>query len=273
MSVLHVHRPLLLLLAGGILLPLFTPAQDSLAAETRANASTVILLRARANVEKFFERAGELVCSESLTQSILGKDGKPSYQEQSKYEYQLAVSSVSGTLRLSESRDVRKMSFHDPARTLLITNGFTALLLILHPSYETSYQFVPAGAETVDGRVLNKFTYKSIPGSSSPTAMRLRGKNYPLPLSGTIWIDQETAAVTRLTSFVDSSLADLGLRSMSSDIHYAPVEFHDPEESYWMPLSATIDFETPLQHWRNIHRFTAYRRFQATMKIEMESNQ
>jgi hypothetical protein len=98
--------------------------------------------------------------------------------------------------------------------------------------------------------------------------MQLRGKNYPLPLSGAIWIDKTTGAITRLTAAVDSSLNDLGLQGLQSDIHYTLVQFHDPEEEYWMPVSASIDLETPLQHWRNIHRFTAYRRFRASIKIE-----
>jgi hypothetical protein len=35
-----------------------------------------------------------------------------------------------------------------------------------------------------------------------------------------------------------------------------------------MPVSATIDVETPRQHWRNVHRFTQYKRFSATIHVE-----
>jgi hypothetical protein len=35
-----------------------------------------------------------------------------------------------------------------------------------------------------------------------------------------------------------------------------------------MPVSAIIDVETPKQHWRNIHRFTGYKRFRATIQVE-----
>jgi hypothetical protein len=58
---------------------------------------------------------------------------------------------------------------------------------------------------------------------------------------------------------------------MTSDIHYAVVQFHDPDESYWMPVSAVIDLETPLQHWRNVHQFSGYKRFRATIEIETET--
>jgi hypothetical protein len=231
------------------------------------------LERARKLVEQFFEQSANVVCEESITQTTLGKNGKPNYREESRYQYQLEASTSTGSLKLKESRDARKIAFRDPARTLLITNGFTSILLILHPKYETSYQFEGAGEELVDGRTIEEIHYKPVPGGASPAALQLRGKNYPLPLYGSIWIDKESGAITRLTAAVDSSMSDLGLKGLTSDIHYALVQFHDPEEAYWMPLSVTIDVETPLQHWRNVHRFTGYKRFRATIKVELGKNE
>jgi len=225
-------------------------------------------VRARKHVGLFFEQSANVVCGESITQFIVGKNGKAAYREESKYDFQLQASSAGGTLKLQESRDVRKQAFRDAARTLLITKGFASMLLIVHPQYESSYEFEAAGEENDGAVVLAKFHFKPVPGASSPAALQLRGKNYPLPLSGTIWIDKATGAITRLTAAVDSSLSDLGLKEMQSDIHYALVQFHDPDEAYWMPVSATIDLETPLQHWRNVHRFTGYRRFRASIEIE-----
>jgi hypothetical protein len=226
------------------------------------------LLRARKTVEKYFEQAANVVCTENVTQAMVGKNGKANYREESVFDYQLQANTNSGSLRLVESRDTRKAAFRDSARTLLITNGFTSMLLIIHPNYEASYTFEPAGEETVDGVTLAKINFKPIPGASSPAAFQLRGQSYPMPLTGTIWIEQQTGAVSKLVASVDTSLSDLGLQGMRSEIHYATVHFHDPEESYWMPISAVIDVETPRQHWRNIHRFAGYKRFRATIQVE-----
>jgi hypothetical protein len=226
------------------------------------------LVHARKGVGHFFEQSANVVCAESITQIIIGKNGKPAYREESKYDYQLQASSAGGALKLQESRDVRKQAFRDASRTLLLTKGFASLLLIVHPQYESSYEFEPAGEENDGAVTVAKFNFKPVPGASSPAALQLRGKNYPLPLSGTIWIDKATGAITHLTAAVDSSLSDLGLQGMKSDIRYALVQFHDPDEAYWMPVSATIDVETPLQHWRNVHRFTGYKRFRASIEIE-----
>lgn len=242
------------------------PAADASVAPVSPNMEA--FLRARKTVEKFFEQSSNVVCTENVTQAVVGKNGKANYREDSVFDYQLQANTNSGSLKLLETRETRKAAFRDSTRTLLITNGFTGMLLIIHPSYETSYTFEPAGEESVDGLIYVKVNFKSVPGTSSPAALQLRGKNYPIPLSGTIWIEPQSGAVAKLVASMDSSLSDLGLQGMRSEIHYATVRFHDPEESYWMPVSAIIDVETPRKHWRNIHRFTGYKRFRATIQVE-----
>ena len=229
------------------------------------------LQRARLSVDKFFEQSTNVVCTENVSQAVLGKNGKVSYREDSVFDYQLQSTDNGGALKLVESRDTRKAAFRDSSRTLLITNGFTGMLLILHPRYESSYTFEPAGQESVDGVTYTKVNFHAVPGSASPAALQLRGRNYPLPFSGTIWIEPQSGAVAKLVATLDSSLDDLGIKEMHSEIHYAIVHFHEPEESYWMPVSAVIDFASARQHWRNIHRFTAYKRFSATIHVEMEA--
>jgi hypothetical protein len=253
--------------AIGQLQPAAQPAADTVGATANSPAMDA-LLRARKTVEKYFEQAANVVCTENVTQAMVGKNGKANYREESVFDYQLQANTNSGMLKLVESRDTRKSAFRDSARTLLITNGFTSMLLIIHPSYEASYTFEPAGEETVDGVAFAKINFKPIPGASSPAAFQLRGQSYPIPLYGTIWIEEQTGAVSKLIASVDASLSDLGLQGMRSEIHYATVHFHDPEESYWMPISAVIDVETPRQHWRNIHRFAGYKRFRATIQVE-----
>jgi len=224
--------------------------------------------KARLSVEKFFEQSTNMVCEENVSQGIVGKNGKVDYREDSVFDYQLQANSNSGSLKLVESRDTRKAAFRDSSRTLLITNGFTSMLLIMHPNYESSYTFVPAGQESADGVTYVRINFKAVPGAASPAALQLRGHNYPLPLSGTIWIEPRSGAVAKLVASLDSSLSDLGLKDMRSEIRYTIVRFHDPEESYWMPQSTVVDVETPRQHWRNIHRFTGYKRFRATIRVE-----
>jgi hypothetical protein len=241
------------------------PAADP-AMVARVNAT---ILESRKLIDNFFQQTSNVVCTENVSQTIIGKNGKPMYREESAFEYQMQSSSRTGSLRLAENRESRKQAFRDPNKTLLITNGFASMLLVLHPNYEPSYIFEPVSEEVVDGRTLGKVHFKPVPGASSPAAIQLRGRNYPLQLTGDIWIDEESGAVVKLTSSLDGGLDDLGLHDLRSEIHYSIVQFHEPDEAYWMPASAVIDVETPKQHWRNVHRFTDYKRFRATIQVDL----
>lgn len=227
------------------------------------------LARARKNVQDYFDKFSDLTCKESVTQFVLNGSGRAIYRENSAYNYQFQATSASGSLKFNETRDVRNPSFRDPGRTLLVTTGFASLLLVAHPMYEASYVFEPAGAETIDGVSYAKVQFSPVPGASSPVSLRLRGKNYPMPLSGTLWIEPQSGAIVKLEARVDSSMSDLGLAGMRSEVHYALHPFRDPAESIWVADSAVIDVETPRQHWRNVHRFTDYKRFNVNIHEEI----
>jgi hypothetical protein len=227
----------------------------------------------RKSIEAFFEQTSNVVCTENVEQTVIGKNNKPMYREESVFEYQLRSNNRGGSLRLTESRETRKAALRDPNKTVLITNGVASLLLILHERYESSYTFEPVSEETTDNRTAVHVHFKPVPGGLSPAAIQLLGRNYPLPLKGDIWIDEETGAITKLVSSLDGSFADLGLRDIQTEIHYSLVQFHAPEEAYWMPASAIIDLQTPKQHWHNVHHFSAYRRFRATIQVQLGDKQ
>jgi hypothetical protein len=248
-------------------------SQDSAPATPVAPGPLVALDRARDRVQTFFDQFSNVACTESVTQIVMGKNGKPAYRENSAYDYQFLAIADGEAVKISESRNTRNPSFRDPGRTLLITNGFASILLVVHPMYQGSYTFEPAGEESIEGVTLEKIRFTPVAGSTSPAALRLRGKNYPLPLSGTLWIDPRNGVIARLEAQVDSSLSDLGLSGLRSEVRYTAHTFHGPEETMWIPESAAIDVETPHQHWRNLHRFTDYKRFNVDVHEEIGQKQ
>src|SRR5438105_13781156 len=101
-------------------------------------------------------------------------------------------------MKLVESRDTRKAAFRDSSRTLLITNGFTSMLLIMHPSYESSFAFAPGGQESMDGVTYFKVNVKAVPGAASPAALQLPGHDYSLLLSATFGIEPQSRPAAML---------------------------------------------------------------------------
>jgi hypothetical protein len=238
-------------------------------AAKEASPALEALVRARKNVQEYFDKFSDLTCKESVTQYVLNGSGHAIYRENSAYDYQFEATSASGTWKFNETREVRNPSYRDPARTLLVTTGFASLLMVAHPLYEGSYVFEPAGSEAIDGVSYTRVHFSPVSGASSPASLRLRGKNYALPMSGTLWIEPQSGAIVKLEAKVDSSLSDLGLAGLRSEVHYTQHTFRDPAESVWVAESAVIDVDTPHQHWRNQHRFTDYKRFSVNVQQEM----
>lgn len=246
------------------------PSSD---ATTASSPSSDLLARVRKHVQEYFEQFSDLTCKESVTQLVLNSSGRMIYRENSSYDYQFQTSDQNGNWKFIETRESHNPAFRDPARTLLVTTGFASLLLVAHPMYDGSYEFEPEGAESIGGVSYAKIRFKPLPGASSPATLRLRGKNYPLPLSGTLWIEPQSGAVVKIEATVDSGLSDVGLAGLRSEVHFALHQFHEKQESVWVPESAMIDVETPHQHWRNLHRFTDYKRFDVNVHEEIGLNQ
>jgi hypothetical protein len=113
----------------------------------------------------------------------------------------------------------------------------------------------------IAGRTFEKISFEHIPGMKTPAALALRGREYPLELTGTAWIDPETGSIIKIQASIADTLQDVGLKTLSSEIVFAPLTFADSKQAYWFPTQARVEVETPRQHWRNLHQFTAYKKF------------
>ena len=221
-----------------------------------------LLNRTGEQVSKFLGQFSEVKCTEKVTQEKLGKEDKVELKEESTYDYLVILTNTGGELSLDESRlAVHEAKVDKKNTSLLVTNGFATLFLVFHPYYAGSFRFTALGDELVGGHLLSKISFQHVRGTRSIAALALRGKEYPLEVSGTAWVDPQTAVITKIVAEIGDSMQDVGLKTLRSEVEYAPVPFRGMKETYWFPSQATVEVETPRQHWRNTHRFTDYKRF------------
>lgn len=221
-----------------------------------------LLTRTANQTSVFLDQFSDVKCTEQVRQEKLGKDDKVELKEDSTYDYLVILTNAGGELNLSESRIPVRVAKRDRKNTsMLLSNGFATLFLVFHPYYAEAFKFTLAGEEVVGGRVLEKVSFEHVPGMKSPAALALRGREYPLELSGTAWIDPQTGTIAKIEAGIADTLQDVGLKALSSEIDFAPVPFSDSKQVYWFPTQARVEVETPRQHWRNLHQFTAYKKF------------
>ena len=235
------------------------------------NQLDAVLERTGKQVSAFLDLISETNCTERVLQEKIAGSGKVIEKQESTFEYLIILSTSDGELSLVESRiapeDAKQHKKTRPP--LLISNGFSTLFLIFHPYYVASFQFEREGEEALNGRPTIKIHFQHIPGMRSPAALAVRGREYPLELSGTAWIDPVTGTIVKLTANVDSGMQDVGLRTLHSEVRFSPVTFHDSPEAFWLPAQATVEVETRHQHWRNTHQFSQYRRFAVDTKQQV----
>jgi hypothetical protein len=220
-----------------------------------------LLARTSGQTAAFLDQFSDVKCTEQVRQEKLGKDDKVELKEDSTYDYLVILTNTAGELNLSESRLPIHQAKRDRKNTsMLLSNGFATLFLVFHPYYSAAFTFSLAGEEAIAGRTLEKISFQHIRGMKSPAALALRGREYPLELSGTAWIDPQTGSIVRIEAGIADSLQDVGLKSLTSEIDFAPLKFPDSKE-YWFPTQARVEVETPRQHWRNLHQFSAYKKF------------
>jgi len=230
-----------------------------------------LLERTAKQVSFFLDLISEVNCTERVLQEKLTDNGKVVEKEATTYDYLIILSTSDGDLNLVESRIAPKDAKQQKKirAPLLISNGFSTLFLVFHPYYAASFQFTREGEESLNRHTLTKIHFQHIPGMRSPAALAVRGREYPLDINGTAWVDAATGVIAKLTANIDSGMEDAGLRTLHSEVRFAPVTFHDSPESFWLPAQTTVEVETRHQHWRNTHRFSDYKRFSVNTKEQI----
>jgi hypothetical protein len=232
-----------------------------------------LLARTSQQVSGFVEQFSEVKCTEHVLQEKIGENNKVERKAESTYDYLVILTNTGGELGLDESR----LAVHEAAvgnhkkevAPLLISNGFATLFLIFHPYYAGSFQFSSLGFESVNGKPSAKIHFAHVPNTKSVAALAVRGREYPLELSGTAWVDPDTGAIAKISAGVDRNIEDIGMKSLRSEVEYAPVRFGQQLSSYWFPQQATVEVETPRQHWRNTHTFFDYKKFSVSTEEQV----
>ena len=244
-----------------------------------------LLARTSKHVSNFVDQFSEVKCTEHVTQEKLGENEKVLRKAESTYDYLVILSNASGELTLDESRlavqDPKQSKKHekkekekDQTTPLLVSNGFATLFLIFHPYYAGSFQFSAAGDEVINGKKFSRVHFQHIRNTRSVTALAVRGREYPLELAGMAWIDPDSGVIAKITAGIENgTMDDVGMKSLRSEVEFTPVRFGATEQAYWFPATATVEVETPRQHWRNLHRFSDYKRFSVSTEEQVAKQQ
>jgi len=230
-----------------------------------------VLRSAGTAAETFWQQFGAINCTELVSQNKLDKNEKTVYRKDATFDYLVLMRRVEDELAVEESRSIVGSSGKQEKAPLLVTNGFSMFLLIFHPRFQHSFEYAKPVEDELDGKRALRVSFRQIRNARAPSCLRLRGRDYPLEWKGTAWIEPQSGVILKITASLDSSMEDMGLKSLNAEVVYSPVKFGGIAEEQWLPSVASIEARTPLQHWKNTHRFTNYKRFTVTTSTETKA--
>jgi hypothetical protein len=214
--------------------------------------------QAQKQVVAYVGKLADLHCTEDVVQEKLKPNGGTELSSKSQYDYFLLMQGNSYDFQLSESR--LELGTQKPARQpLLLTNGFSTLLLVFHPYYRGAFDFTAGPAETLDGHSVIPVHFAHIKGARTPAALALRGREFPLELEGTAWLDSSSGQVVRMVAGLEHEMTDVGMKSLRIKVDYMPSP--RASEHFMVPARAVVELQTPRQRWRNTHTFHNYKLF------------
>jgi hypothetical protein len=242
--------------------PIFLIAILTVAVCGQAQTPASFPVEAQKQVVQYISQLANLHCKEMVTQEKFSPKGHVETTEHSSYDYLIMMEGSGDDFQLNESRLETKAAPHKQL-PMLVTNGFSTLLLVFHPYYSGAFEFEPGAEETVDGVQALTVHFKHIRGQRSLAALSLRNREFPLELKGTAWLDKNTGQVLKMESTLIDDMSDIGLRSLNVHVDYRYIQLGKNNASLTLPVLATVEVMTPRQHWRNTHKFSDYKVFGA----------
>ena len=247
--------------SGTILSCILLALQVSMAGGQSANDSNAIK-KAQRQITAYLVQLADLHCADDVTQEQLTGNGHVEASARARYDYLIMMSGNGDDFQLNESRIESPESRHKlTSKPMLITNGIATVLLVFHPYYRDGFNFETGGEETVDGKRVIPIHFAHIPGRRTPAALALRGREYPLDLEGTAWLDKQTGDVVKVDATLLHDMSDVGLRSLHIHVEYKLANLNKSTPPIALPALAVVDLTTPRQHWRNTHLFEDYKSF------------
>jgi hypothetical protein len=243
----------------------------SLALGETLPATGEVLRRTGKAIESFWDQLSGVSCVETVEQLKFAPDGKIAYRRNASFDYLVLLQLTGNDILVDESRAPIGDGGTQKNIPMLVTNGFSTLAFIFHPVFQSAFEYSQAEPAELDGKPLLAVRFRHVAGARSPSVLKIRDREYPLPWQGTAWIDPAGGAVVRISVSLMPGLEDLGLKRIAADVTYAPVEFKGDPAAHWLPATASIEVETARQHWRNVHSFAKYRLFSVDVKTSVET--
>ena len=223
-----------------------------------------ILAQLGSNAVAFFRDFSDTASREEVYQERLAWDGSVEDNMIQQFNYLMLPRGDGSASGYREERmDVQgRPLVRNRIRTgfSFLTSGYAAAHLFFLPRNQGDFRYRHLGQKSAGAPVVIVFSQK--PESRLTGSLALGNDTAELLYNGILWLDPQSYQILRIRTdlFALQALHPLSL-SLQTDVQLSPVRFPTVAQEFWLPREVVVSIVWERKRYRNIHRYSNYRRF------------
>ncbi len=231
----------------------------------------VILQKMGRSMDDFVCNIGDLIAHEDLTQEKLNVTGEIEAKERVQDNYLILHHGYEWGAN-AEYRMDNKGNRLGPIgleKGYLVTSGHALSCISFSTIPQSQSRFRYLGVEKMDARETYVLGFAQQPGEATfTTTMRGTGaKEVDMLTQGILWVDKNGFQIIRMRSDLLAPNNENRLDQLTTDVKFGEVRLQDAPSPLWLPRDVDVYIEINKQKFRNVHRYTNYRRYRVSVKI------
>ena len=231
----------------------------------------MILAKTGHSVDVFIGNVGDLIADEDVTQQRLNADGKVRAKLRTRDDYLILHHGyewgASAEYRMDKSGN--RLGAIGLEKGYLVTAGYALSSISFGTVSQTQSNFRYLGDQALGTRDAFVLAFAQRPGEVTfTTVMRGIGSHeVDMFTQGILWIDKSSFQILRLRTDLLEPNKEIRLDQVTTDVTFSQVQLQSNPDPLWLPNDVAVFIEIANEKYRNIHRYTNYRRYQVAVKI------
>jgi hypothetical protein len=239
----------------------------------------MILREAGERLDEFFDNVVDLVSQEEIKEERLGSFGAVTASLPVRDNY-LILRHANGTraefdeFRMDEQG--RRLDEVGLQRGFIVTSGFALICRHFSTAFQPDSTFRYLGEQKIGGRETYVVAFAQRPGKAHvAVAMNgPRGIATHMLTQGIAWVDKANFHILRMRTDLLARQPQIGLDEQTTKVDFSEVTFADVATPLWLPRDVNVyvklgklDDRHFEEAFRNVHRYTNYRRYRVSTKM------
>jgi tetratricopeptide (TPR) repeat protein len=220
-----------------------------------------VIQKSGEHVKQLVDNVARFAAIEDLLHEQLDPLGNPSTREKRRFDYAASITEARpGVLLVDEYRTQRYDLGSLPDQ--IVTNGFTSLALVFHPSIRDNFQMTCEGLGDWHGQATWLVHFRQREDRPS----RIQGfvvgdHHYPVALKGRAWITANKFQIVRIESELVKPMPYVKFLAQHQIVEYGAVHFEKGDLDLWLPKSAEVYLDLQHRRYYRRHSFDHYMLF------------